>query len=167
MPANGYNLSCEFFLRKELAKQTKERVKNTNAVTLATYHSSKGLEYEAVFLPQVNEGFTPYKKAMLPEDIEEERRMFYVGMTRAKQYLSISYIKELRAKELVSSRFVGELLLDSAELVSGKRVYHKTYGEGTVLKKEGDKIIIEFDKLKKIKVLSEAYCKQAQLLKIL
>lgn len=152
--------------QKELAKQSKERRKNADAVTLATYHSSKGLEYEAVFLPQVNEGLTPYKKAILPEDLEEERRMFYVGMTRAKRYLSISYIKELRAKELQPSRFVGELLFDTAGLQKGTRVIHKTYGKGTLIKKEGDRLTIQFDKIKGVRMLSEAYCKQAQLLRV-
>ena len=169
--AKNYTTYEEWFThmeeyQKELAKQSKERRKNADAVTLATYHSSKGLEYEAVFLPQANEGLTPYKKAVLPEDLEEERRMFYVGMTRAKRYLFISYIKELRAKELQPSRFVGELLFDTAGLKQGSRVIHKTYGKGTLIKKEGDRLTIQFEKIKGVRVLSEAYCKQAQLLRV-
>ena len=92
--------------------------------------------------------------------------MFYVGMTRAKRYLCISYMKELRAKELQPSRFVGELLFDTAGLKQGSRVIHKTYGKGTLIKKEGDRLTIQFDKVKGARVLSEAYCKQAQLLRV-
>ena len=47
-------------------------------------HSSKGLEFDIVFIIDANEGVCPHKKAILDEDIEEERRMFYVAMTRAK-----------------------------------------------------------------------------------
>ena len=54
-----------------------------------TMHSSKGLEFETVFIVDVNEDITPHKKALLPEDIEEERRLFYVALTRAKKYLYI------------------------------------------------------------------------------
>ena len=77
---------------------------------LMTMHGSKGLEFEYVFLPDVNEGITPYNKAVLTEDIEEERRMFYVAMTRAKSHLHIYYLKERFSKEVSVSRFVGEML---------------------------------------------------------
>lgn len=58
---------------------------NPNSVALATLHSAKGLEYENVYIIDVNEGVMPYKKAVLEPEVEEERRMFYVGMTRAKK----------------------------------------------------------------------------------
>ena len=61
---------------------------NPNSVALATLHSAKGLEYENVYIIDVNEGVMPYKKAVLEPEVEEERRMFYVGMTRAKKYAS-------------------------------------------------------------------------------
>ena len=70
--------------RHELELQKQQREQNgINGVVLATMHSSKGLEYDAVFLPDVNEGIVPYKKAQTEEETEEERRMFYVALTRA------------------------------------------------------------------------------------
>lgn len=99
--------------REELKEQYKKR-KNRNAgekgITLMTMHSAKGLEYDTVFVIQGNEGVMPYKKAETPAAIEEERRLFYVAMTRAKRKLIISYVKEKNGKELNPSRFVGELL---------------------------------------------------------
>lgn len=61
---------------------------NPKSVSLATLHSAKGLEYETVYIIDVNEGVMPYRKAVLDAEIEEERRMFYVGMTRAKKSAS-------------------------------------------------------------------------------
>ena len=75
-----------------------------------TMHGAKGLEYELVFIIGGNEGSVPYRKAKLKEEIEEERRMFYVAMTRAKSRLIISYVKEKNGKDLSPSRFIEELL---------------------------------------------------------
>ena len=80
----------------------------TNAVTLATLHSSKGLEFENVYIIDANEGIMPYKKAVLEKDIEEERRLFYVGMTRAKTSLSVYSVKSVNDKSAQASRFVRE-----------------------------------------------------------
>lgn len=85
-----------------------KKAKDPNAVILATLHSSKGLEFENVFLIDVNEGIMPYKKAVLDKDIEEERRLFYVGMTRAKRNLSIYSVKSIHDKNAQISRFVEE-----------------------------------------------------------
>ena len=76
-----------------------------------TMHGAKGLEYELVFVIAANEGSTPYRKAKQKEEIEEERRMFYVGMTRAKSRLILSYVKEKNGQALSPSRFIEELLL--------------------------------------------------------
>ena len=74
-------------------------------------HGAKGLEYEVVFIIEGNEGSTPYRKACRKEDLEEERRLFYVAMTRAKEKLIISYVKEKNGKDLSPSRFIEELLV--------------------------------------------------------
>ena len=96
--------------RRELERQKEQREKrNTDSVTLATMHSSKGLEYEMVILPDVNEGVTPYKRAVSEEELEEERRMFYVAMTRAKKYLHVFSVIRLHGKEMELSRFVREM----------------------------------------------------------
>lgn len=95
----------------ELKKQAHKQDNNLDAITLLTMHGAKGLEFDCVFIMATNEDIIPYKKAKLPEEIEEERRMFYVAMTRAKQNLTISYTKVRNGKDLSPSRFVNELLL--------------------------------------------------------
>ena len=92
----------------ELKKQAKNSKPSGDAVVLATMHSAKGLEFEHVFIPDANEGIMPYKKAVLEKDIEEERRLFYVGMTRAKQSLTIGSVQSARDKSMEPSRFVIE-----------------------------------------------------------
>ncbi len=83
-------------------------IKN-DCVTLSTLHSAKGLEFAEVFMINVNEQIIPYKKASLEADIEEERRLFYVGMTRAKKKLHILYLDERYNKKLKPSRFLDAL----------------------------------------------------------
>ncbi|MEF9998452.1 MAG: ATP-dependent helicase [Lachnospiraceae bacterium] len=96
----------------ELKKQTKQQVVyDADTMTLITMHGAKGLEYEAVFIIGANEDIIPYKKAKLTEDIEEERRLFYVAVTRAKKQLTITYTKEKNGKEMIPSRFIHELLV--------------------------------------------------------
>ena len=90
---------------KDISNQ-KNQIKN--AVTLATLHSSKGLEFDTVFIIDANEGIMPFKKAVLPQEIEEERRMFYVGMTRAKNNLYLSSVKYYSKNNNDVSRFIKE-----------------------------------------------------------
>lgn len=80
-----------------------------DAVSIVTMHASKGLEWKVVILPDVNEGVIPHKKAVTDEELEEERRMFYVAMTRAKEKLFIFYIEEKEAGNFLPSRFLKEL----------------------------------------------------------
>ena len=99
---------------EELRMQAVTRTENRNAVSLMTFHAAKGLEYDTVFIIGANEDVTPYKKAELPEEMEEERRMFYVAMTRAKKHLTISYVREKNGKAMEQSRFLGELFQNRA-----------------------------------------------------
>ncbi len=94
-------------LREQISKREDE---NTDAVSFSTMHHSKGLEYRAVFIADANEGVTPHRKAVLDSDVEEERRMFYVAMTRAKEYLHIYFLKERYGRPVTMSRFVGEII---------------------------------------------------------
>lgn len=96
----------EYTKRLKILADKKED--NVDAITLATLHSSKGLEFDTVFILDANEGIMPYKKALMDHEIEEERRLFYVGMTRAKNNLFICSVKSIRDKESNISRFVGE-----------------------------------------------------------
>ena len=79
-------------------------------MTLATMHHAKGLEYEIVFLPDACERITPHHKAQLESDIEEERRLFYVAVTRAREKLYIFSPKERYGKKTDMSRFVREIM---------------------------------------------------------
>lgn len=99
--------------KEEVKEQTqKKRKKNTDGINIMTMHSSKGLEFSTVFLVDVNEGITPHKKAVLPENIEEERRLFYVAMTRAKNKLYIFSPKQRYNKIMSPSRFIGEITVN-------------------------------------------------------
>lgn len=93
-----------------LKEQAKKNRENKEGIVLSTMHSAKGLEYRNVFILDANEGIIPHHKAGIEADLEEERRMFYVAMTRAKENLHIYYTKERFQKELTVSRFVEELM---------------------------------------------------------
>ena len=95
---------------KELKEKISDQQTQKDGVQISTMHSAKGLEYEAVFLPDVNESIVPHTKAVLDADLEEERRLFYVAMTRAKNYLHIYSLKERYNKPLLPSRYLEELL---------------------------------------------------------
>lgn len=83
--------------------------KEEDAVNIVTMHASKGLEWKVVVLPDVNEGVVPHKKAVTDAELEEERRMFYVAMTRAKEKLFLFYIQEKEAGNFLPSRFLNEI----------------------------------------------------------
>ena len=114
--SKGYGTIKEWFEHIEsYGKMLKEQNKKNGekeGVNLMTMHAAKGLEFDTVFVIEANEGSCPYKKATTDEEIEEERRLFYVAMTRAKRKLVISYVKEKNGKDLLHSRFVSELLLN-------------------------------------------------------
>ena len=95
---------------EELKEQKRQQEMLTDCVSLATLHSSKGLEYPIVYLLDVNEEIMPYKKAVLDADLQEERRMFYVGITRAKEALYVNSVKAYNGKEVKISRFVEEMI---------------------------------------------------------
>lgn len=95
--------------KEEMEHMRRKQREIQDSVQLTTMHSSKGLEYKQVFILDAAEGIIPYKKAVLDADLEEERRMFYVAMTRAKEELTICYAKKQFSHELEPSRFLQEL----------------------------------------------------------
>ena len=117
--AKGYDTADQWmaYIREygeELQRQMEAGTgSEQNGVTLTTMHSSKGLEYEVVFIIDANEGICPHKKAMKEADLEEERRLFYVAMTRAKTYLFIYSVDELYQKRMKPSRYVEEIRFDT------------------------------------------------------
>lgn len=118
--AEGYAAYEEWFAhieeyKEELKRQQEQKEQNREQVEFSTLHSSKGLEYPIVFIIDINEGIIPYHKAELLEEIEEERRMFYVGMTRAKERLHLYWVKERYNKILEISRFLEEMKQEKKE----------------------------------------------------
>ena len=80
---------------------------------IMTYHASKGLEFDSVILPHLNEGSVPHKKSTGDIQTEEERRMFYVAMTRAKEELYMTYVSGTsgdKEHKCMPSRFILPLM---------------------------------------------------------
>ena len=137
------------------------------AATLMTIHNAKGLEFDTVVITGLEEGLFPHSRSDTPETLEEERRLFYVGLTRARRHLTLTHA-ESRAMHggrdyRLPSRFLGEIPLDAIagppggrrpretfatvsagapvargpSLVTGDSVLHATFGEGVVTAIEG------------------------------
>src|SRR5262249_40394053 len=106
-------------------------------VSLMTLHGAKGLEFDAIFLPGWEEGLFPHQRSLDENGeagLEEERRLAYVGITRAKRRLTISFAQNRRVhgmwQSAAPSRFLGELSEDHAELVMEGGLYARgRYGK--------------------------------------
>ena len=130
-------------------------------VTLITMHNTKGLEFDRVLVTGLEDGLFPRDETAYDrEDLEEERRLFYVAVTRARQSLFFSAVKRRllhgRFQDRQPSRFLSEIRRESLDGFSaapvredgwapGQRVYHDDYGSGVVLKKwyTGDELVLE------------------------
>lgn len=113
--SRGYRTTQEWFrhieeYRETLAREARKKQQEKEGVTVSTLHSVKGLEYDCVYILDIVEGVIPYQKAVLEEDIEEERRMFYVGMTRARKELTLCTVRERFDRKTEPSRFLEELM---------------------------------------------------------
>lgn len=122
---SGYATIEEWFAHmKEYGEQLKEQARNlegnADCVSLMTMHSAKGLEFPVVYILDANEGVTPHHKAVLDADLEEERRMFYVAMTRAKDRLHVCYAKKRYGKAQERSRFIDEYYGNSCREEGGR-----------------------------------------------
>ncbi len=118
-----------------------ERGDEQDVVTLSTLHAAKGLEWPHVFLAGVNEGLLPFRSEddeMTPERLEEERRLMYVGITRARHTLAVSTLRRRkRGRETVAgvpSRFIGEMKLHEATSKEDPRARLKRLREELALK---------------------------------
>jgi len=131
-------------------------------VTLMTLHSAKGLEFPTVFMTGMEEGVFPSYRVESPEEMEEERRLCYVGITRAQErlYLTNAVSRLLYGYERNNppSRFLQEIPQDLLEapsekkrvrgpLFEGDTVIHKKFGVGLVLKlTEDDIAVVDFER---------------------
>ena len=95
--------------RETITKTEQNHDTQKDGVHLMTYHASKGLEFDIVHLPDCNEGNIPYKKSTTFEQIEEERRLFYVAMTRATEQLYISFVNGKGDNRHLVSRFLKDV----------------------------------------------------------
>ncbi len=110
----------------DMLEQQQEE-ENINKVNLMTLHAAKGLEFNYVYIMGLEEDLLPHKNSVLAETVEEERRLMYVGITRAKQELTLLHARQRRAggdmKTTTPSRFLEELPvehLDAPHLTKGK-----------------------------------------------
>jgi ATP-dependent DNA helicase Rep len=114
------DLTQSIALISMLDKQDEER----DEVQLSTLHAAKGLEYKHVFLVGVEEGILPHRESLDPAKLQEERRLMYVGITRAQRSLHISYCeKRKQARELIPcepSRFIAEMGKEDIRFSGGK-----------------------------------------------
>ena len=164
------------------AEEDIARVKELNAkkdregVCLTTMHRSKGLEWRDVYVLGVSDGIVPHRNARTEQEIEEERRLLYVAMTRAKDFLTVYWLfmKEspffiaLRAEERKRAEEKRKEAEDAAyisfatrSLERGTRVFHaKKFGLGTVDKIDGEKITVRFgDGTDKMFLYPDAFAK--------
>lgn len=156
--------------------QENQKNKEVNEVIFTTMHSAKGLEFDNVYIIGTNEGTIPHEKSYDIEDedkkneqIEEERRLMYVAITRAKNRLCISCPQNKYGKKVSISRFINEIeepLNSQLKQVNvGDKVYHKTFKEGKIIEKKNNMITVKFKK--STKVLDYKTCLQNKIIKII
>ena len=162
----------EFLLEISLVSDIEDYRDDPNRVTLMTVHSVKGLEYDNVFITGLEEGIFPHRNSYSADDLEEERRLMYVAITRAKKRLWLTMAKKRMIYGVESpsvvSRFLNEIDEDLLEyenkeerkvVKKEKRVYdeeqiynygdkiiHDTYGEGVVIEVTSTILTIAFNK---------------------
>ena len=160
----------DFLLEVSLVSDIEEYRDDPNRITLMTVHSVKGLEFLYVFLVGMEEGLFPHKNSFSKEEQEEERRLMYVAVTRAKKKLYITWAKQRRIYGIdqigIKSRFINEIDNDLLELDNkeelkaikkenkmydsdqeytyGDKIEHDTYGVGVVIEVSKTIITVAF-----------------------
>ncbi len=169
--AKGFGSYDEWFdfieeYKNELTEINRSRNDQPDAITIATMHGSKGLEFDHVFIIDAVEDITPHKKSKEPGQLEEERRMFYVAVTRARYGLNIYVPRYIRGRKAEESRFVDEMICPGADLKAGVRVSHKKYGVGLITFADDQNVMVAFDSGES-KKLNKAYIAKNRLITIL
>lgn len=148
--AEGFKTITEFLVHVQNVEEEIEKSKgDKNGVILSTIHGVKGMEFKNVYIINCDEETIPHKSS-IDENIEEERRLFYVAVTRAIHNLYIFSPKTIRGKFYEPSRFIaeGEFTEESLKVEYGVKkgdsIYHRTYAEGIVKGLKDDKISIKF-----------------------
>lgn len=110
MESENYKTIKDWILKYENSQGKKKETIKTEGVNIITMHGSKGLEFKVVFILNVNQGIVPTSRAIRGQDFEEERRVFYVAMTRAEKYLHIFLIGENLGFPVEPSMFLNEII---------------------------------------------------------
>lgn len=125
--------------------QEDNRKRDASGVKITTMHKSKGQEWKVVFVIDVNMNIVPHRNSRTPEEIEEERRLLYVSMTRAKDALYVycsgiesSFMTETMAA--LKERYMPTI----PKKLAGTPVKHDKYGDGTVVNYSSNKITVRF-----------------------
>jgi DNA helicase-2/ATP-dependent DNA helicase PcrA len=155
--------------------QKAKKIKDPQAVTLSTFHSAKGLEFDHVYMIDCHNGTIPSDEdSRDAEKLEEARRLFYVGMTRARHHLELLTYVEKDGKEKTESRFVSEVrsillknkkqqelamyqkehanpntIYEVSELIAGLAIIHTKFGEGHIVRIKSDRVILQFEDIQK------------------
>lgn len=165
----------EFATRLKALEEAVQKAKfnpEEDAVTLSTFHSAKGLEFRRVFMIDLQQGIIPSEEDEGDDEaLEEARRLFYVGMTRAKTRLELLSYRDDEGKKQDDSRFLNEvrgILLkpeevtaekevpvnpnaveQSTDLSIGATVIHRVFGKGEITSINDERLIIQFPKMEK------------------
>ena len=161
----------DFLEEVSLIADISNHTEDGDIVTLMTLHSAKGLEFPVVFLVGMEEGLFPHNMSLMENNLEEERRLCYVGITRAKERLYLTNAKRrmLYGKENMNipSRFISEIdekliekigpkeenkvidkkqmyTNDNNDITEGSIISHEQYGTGVVVKCDGSLISVAF-----------------------
>lgn len=147
-------------MSQRVKEQASRKGRMQDVVTLTTMHGSKGLEFHTVFVLDVVDGSIPHQKSETIQELEEERRLLYVAMTRAKKQLYLMVPKEKHGKAVAPSGFLTELQERRMEKHFQKNaiIYHKQLGKGKILEVlEKHIIVVEFNK-GQIRKIDSKYC---------
>lgn len=161
----------DFLEEVSLIADISNHTEDGDVVTLMTLHSAKGLEFPVVFLVGMEEGLFPHNMSLMENNLEEERRLCYVGITRAKERLYLTNAKRrmLYGKDNMNmpSRFISEIdekliekigpkeenkvidkkqmyTNDNNDITEGSIISHEQYGTGVVVKCDGSLISVAF-----------------------